>query len=160
MTWRKHKSPISPHGKLDKFCKKCNRYHTPGAHSSHGSFPKALKEAKKEIRKLERGDPPGKKHRFTEKEDRQARHIAESEEARGYSEKRAAAIGNPTLNTQTRQQHGRLKKRSEEATAWAREMREKRGHGERKEKSGSGEGHQHKLGLTWCPECHALIYKD
>lgn len=39
-----------------------------------------------------------KKHRFTVKEHRQVEHIKESEEARGYPEKEAEAIGYATVN--------------------------------------------------------------
>ena len=38
--------------------------------------------------------------RFTNKEDRQAEHIAESEKARGHSEKDAERIGYATVNKQ------------------------------------------------------------
>ena len=42
---------------------------------------------------------PGKR-RFTEKEDRQAEHIKESEEKRGKSEEDAERIGYATVNKQ------------------------------------------------------------
>lgn len=41
---------------------------------------------------------PGKGHRFTEKQDRQAAHIAASERARGKSAKQAKSIGYATVN--------------------------------------------------------------
>ena len=41
---------------------------------------------------------PGKGHHFTEKEDRQAQHIAASERARGMSPKRAKSVGFATVN--------------------------------------------------------------
>jgi hypothetical protein len=40
---------------------------------------------------------PGKGHRFTAKQDRQAAHIAASERARGKSAKEAKAIGYATI---------------------------------------------------------------
>ncbi len=43
---------------------------------------------------------PGKGHRFTEKEDRQAKHIMQSEEKKGMSPKRAKAVGFATVNKQ------------------------------------------------------------
>jgi hypothetical protein len=43
---------------------------------------------------------PGSKHRFTEKEDREAKHIMVSEEERGKSEKDAERIGYATVNKQ------------------------------------------------------------
>ena len=44
--------------------------------------------------------PEGKKRRFTAKEDRQAKHIADSERKRGVSAKRAKSIGYATVNKQ------------------------------------------------------------
>ena len=41
---------------------------------------------------------PGKKSRFTAKEDRQAKHIADSEKKRGMSAKQAKSIGYATIN--------------------------------------------------------------
>lgn len=43
---------------------------------------------------------PGTKHRFTEKEDREAEHIMESEMERGKSEEEARRIGFATVNKQ------------------------------------------------------------
>jgi hypothetical protein len=43
---------------------------------------------------------PGSKHRFTAKEDREAKHIMESETERGRSEKDAERIGYATVNKQ------------------------------------------------------------
>jgi hypothetical protein len=40
---------------------------------------------------------PGKGHRFSAKEDRQAQHIAQSERARGKSAKTAKSIGYATV---------------------------------------------------------------
>lgn len=40
---------------------------------------------------------PGKRHRFSAKEDRQAAHIAASERARGKSAKSAKSIGYATV---------------------------------------------------------------
>ena len=44
--------------------------------------------------------PVGSKSKYTAKQRRQARHIEQSEEARGYSAKRAAQIGYATVNKQ------------------------------------------------------------
>lgn len=41
---------------------------------------------------------PGKGHRFSEKQDRQAMHIASSERAKGKSPKIAKSIGYATVN--------------------------------------------------------------
>ena len=41
---------------------------------------------------------PGRGHRFTEKEDRQAGHIAASMRKRGYGAKAARSIGYATVN--------------------------------------------------------------
>ncbi len=41
---------------------------------------------------------PGKDHRFTPKEDRQAKEIAKSEEKRGVSPEKAKSIGYATVN--------------------------------------------------------------
>jgi hypothetical protein len=46
---------------------------------------------------LEKNPMPGKK-RFTPKQDRQAKHIADSEKKRGMSAKRAKSIGYATVN--------------------------------------------------------------
>jgi hypothetical protein len=43
---------------------------------------------------------PGKKHRFAEKEDREAKHIVESEMERGKSEEDAKRIAYATVNKQ------------------------------------------------------------
>jgi len=43
---------------------------------------------------------PGPNSRFTQKEDRQAKHIAASERASGKSAKKAKAIGYATINKQ------------------------------------------------------------
>jgi hypothetical protein len=43
---------------------------------------------------------PGSKHRFTQKEDREAKHVKESEMERGKSEKDAERIGYATVNKQ------------------------------------------------------------
>jgi len=40
---------------------------------------------------------PGKGHRFSAKEDRQAKHVAASEKARGKSAKEAKSIGYATV---------------------------------------------------------------
>jgi hypothetical protein len=47
--------------------------------------------------------PRGSKAKYTDKQKRQARHIEESAEKRGYSTKRAAQIGWATVN---KQDHG------------------------------------------------------
>jgi hypothetical protein len=52
---------------------------------------------------------PGKGHRFTEKEDRQAEHIKESEKEQGHSEKDAERIAYATVNKQ-KSQHKDKKK--------------------------------------------------
>lgn len=41
---------------------------------------------------------PGKGHRFTKKQDRQAAHVAASERARGMSAKEAKSVGYATVN--------------------------------------------------------------
>ena len=41
---------------------------------------------------------PGRGHRFSEKEDRQAGHIAASERAKGMSPKKAKSVGYATVN--------------------------------------------------------------
>ena len=41
---------------------------------------------------------PGKGHRFTEKQDRMAKHIMASEEKSGMSAKKAKSIGYATVN--------------------------------------------------------------
>lgn len=43
---------------------------------------------------------PGAGHRFSAKEDRQAKHVAESERAKGKSAKEAKSIGYATVNKQ------------------------------------------------------------
>ncbi len=52
---------------------------------------------------------PGKGHRFTEKEERQAEHIKESEKKEGYSEKEAERIGYATVNKQKSQRKDKKK---------------------------------------------------
>ena len=52
---------------------------------------------------------PGK-GRFTAKEDRQAAHIAASEQARGVSPKKAKSIGYATVNSRKGTKKGRSKK--------------------------------------------------
>ncbi len=44
--------------------------------------------------------PKGKKPRFTEKQDRQAEHVAASERLKGKSEEEALSIGYATVNKQ------------------------------------------------------------
>ena len=44
--------------------------------------------------------PKGKGHRFTAKEDRQASHVAASEQARGMSPKEAKSVGYATVVSQ------------------------------------------------------------
>jgi hypothetical protein len=51
-------------------------------------------------RKNVRDKMPRSKHRFTEKEDRQAKHIMVSEEERGRSEEDAKRIAYATVNKQ------------------------------------------------------------
>lgn len=41
---------------------------------------------------------PGKKRRFTPKQDRQAKHVADSERARGMSPEEAKRVGYATVN--------------------------------------------------------------
>jgi hypothetical protein len=48
--------------------------------------------------------------RFSKKEDRQAEHIAESEEKRGYSKEKAEQIGYATVNKQKQQGKDHKKK--------------------------------------------------
>lgn len=43
---------------------------------------------------------PGKNSRFSAKQDRQAKHVAASEMARGVSAKKAKSIGYATVNAQ------------------------------------------------------------
>lgn len=43
---------------------------------------------------------PGSGHRFTPKQDRQASHVAASEEKKGLPPKKAKAIGYATVNKQ------------------------------------------------------------
>lgn len=43
---------------------------------------------------------PGKGHRFSPKQDRQAQHIAASERKRGMSAKEARSVGYATVNAQ------------------------------------------------------------
>lgn len=52
---------------------------------------------------------PGKKHKFTKKQDRQAMHIAESEKARGMSSKDAKAVGYATVNKNKSKRYSRRK---------------------------------------------------
>ena len=47
---------------------------------------------------LEHYDMPGKGHRFTAKQDRQAKHVEDSERARGMSPKKAKSAGYATVN--------------------------------------------------------------
>ncbi|HVX03314.1 MAG TPA: hypothetical protein VHA09_09185 [Nitrososphaera sp.] len=49
--------------------------------------------------------PTAKGHRFTEKEDRQAKHIAESEREQGKSAKDAKRIGYATVNKQKNEEN-------------------------------------------------------
>ena len=50
---------------------------------------------------------PGKGHRFTTKQDRQAKHIAASERAKGFSPKEAKSIGYATVNKQKHSKRGK-----------------------------------------------------
>lgn len=50
---------------------------------------------------------PGKKHRFTEKQDRMAKHIMESEEKRGMSPQKAKSVGYVTVNARKSKRKGR-----------------------------------------------------
>ena len=43
---------------------------------------------------------PGSGHRFTQKQDRQAKHVAASEEKKGLPPKKAKSIGYATVNKQ------------------------------------------------------------
>jgi len=52
---------------------------------------------------------PGKGHRFTAKEDRQASHVAASERARGMSAADARSVGYATVN---KRKSGRNKRKS------------------------------------------------
>jgi len=54
---------------------------------------------------------PGKGHRFTEKEDRQAKHIAASERAAGKSSKLARNIGYATVVSRGGGKRKKAKKR-------------------------------------------------
>ena len=47
---------------------------------------------------LEHYDMPGKGHRFTAKQDRQVKHVAASERAKGMSAKEAKSVGYATVN--------------------------------------------------------------
>lgn len=49
---------------------------------------------------LEDFEMPGSGSRFTAKQDRQAKHVAASERARGVSPKKARSIGYATVNKQ------------------------------------------------------------
>lgn len=53
---------------------------------------------------------PGPAHRFSKKEDRQAKHIADSEMARGKSAEEAKSIGYATVNA--RKGKGKARKKS------------------------------------------------
>jgi len=54
--------------------------------------------------------PDKKKRRFTDKEERLAEHIKESEKKQGYSDERAERIGYTTVNAGTRRtRNSRLK---------------------------------------------------
>lgn len=48
---------------------------------------------------------PGKKHKFTVKQDRQAKHVASSMKKQGKSPKEAKAIGYATVNKQKSLRH-------------------------------------------------------
>lgn len=50
---------------------------------------------------------PGRGHRFTTKQDRQAKHIAASERRRGVGGRKARSIGYATVNKQNRRKKGR-----------------------------------------------------
>lgn len=50
---------------------------------------------------------PGKGHRFTKKQDRQATHIAASERKQGLSPKKAKAIGYATVNKNKKRAKGK-----------------------------------------------------
>ena len=52
---------------------------------------------------------PGKKHKFTAKQDRQAKHIADSEKKAGYSPKEAKAIGYATVNKRKKRDMRKVK---------------------------------------------------
>lgn len=52
---------------------------------------------------------PGKNSRFTEKEDRRAEHIKESEEKRGHSAEDAERIGYATVNKEKGEHKGSSK---------------------------------------------------
>ena len=54
---------------------------------------------------------PGKRHRFSAKEDRQAGHVASSERARGMSAEEAKRVGYATVNARK----GRSKRRGKRA---------------------------------------------
>ena len=49
--------------------------------------------------------PKGKKHRFTEKQDRQAEHVAASERKRGMSATEAKSVGYATVNKNKKKKH-------------------------------------------------------
>jgi hypothetical protein len=50
---------------------------------------------------------PGKGHRFSAKQDRQAKHVAASERARGKSPAVARSIGYATVNAQKSKKKGK-----------------------------------------------------
>ena len=50
---------------------------------------------------------PGPGSRFTAKQDRQAKHVAASERARGMSAKKAKSIGYATVNAQKGKKKGK-----------------------------------------------------
>ena len=52
---------------------------------------------------------PGPGSRFSEKEDRQAKHIADSERKRGMSGKKAKSVGYATVNKHKGGKRGRAK---------------------------------------------------
>ena len=52
---------------------------------------------------------PGKKHKFSAKQDRQAKHIAASEKKRGYSAKEAKSIAYATINKNKKKRKGAKK---------------------------------------------------
>jgi len=58
---------------------------------------------------------PGKSHRFSEKEDRQAMHVAASERARGMSAEEAKRVGYATVVSRGGGKHKRAKRRGKRA---------------------------------------------
>jgi len=49
--------------------------------------------------------PKGKKHRFTEKQDRQAEHVAASGRSRGMSAIESKSMGYATVNKMKKKKH-------------------------------------------------------